>query len=127
MKSQKNTAPVFWKIFIACLLLSAFLIMPAQAEEERYVFERMWPTLQQPWYFTYSEDVAVDKNGNFYVLDVDIKNSRIRKFGSDGSFISKWGISESFSLSLITVDGNGFVYVVDRYQIKKFDSNGMFK
>jgi len=63
MKSRKNTVSVFWKSLIACLFLSAFLIMPAQAEDERYVFERMWTELQQPWYFNSPSDVAVDKDG----------------------------------------------------------------
>ena len=70
----------------ALVLCFVTLLVPA---EETYVFERMWPTLEQPWYFFQPEDVAVDGSGNVYV--VDTVNYRIQKFDSDGTFLTKWG------------------------------------
>ena len=76
--------------------LKAFLIgisflltfpFPTQAEEE-YQFERMWPTLQQPWYFNRPFGIAVDKDGYIYVADT--YNHRIQKFTSEGQFVSTW-------------------------------------
>ena len=59
------------------------------SSEETYVFERMWPTLQQPWYFHSPVAVGIDSSGNVYV--VDYWNHRIQKFTSDGTFLTKWG------------------------------------
>jgi hypothetical protein len=49
----------------------------------------MWPTLQQPWYFMFPTDIAVDEYGNVYVADT--YNHRIRKLTADGFFIKAWG------------------------------------
>ena len=63
----------------------------------------------------------------------DTDNHRIQKFGSDGTFIAKWGSQGSgegqfFGPSGVAVDGYGFIYVVDRdkYGIQKFGSDGTF-
>ena len=39
--------------------------------------------------FSFPNGVAVDSSGNLYVVDFD--NNRIRKFNSNGTFITKWG------------------------------------
>ena len=77
---------------MAMLLIILILILSLRRHadaEENYVFERMWPTLQQPWYFYFVFDIAIDPNNNIYV--VDSHNSRIQKFNPDGEFITKWG------------------------------------
>jgi hypothetical protein len=75
----------------------------------------------------------LDNNGNIYVVDVN--NSRIQKFSSTGTFLTKWGQygtgDGEFKLgpaSGIYVDNNGYVYVVDigNSRIQVFDSNGNF-
>ena len=106
--------------------------MPASASsEETYKFERMWPTLQQPWYFNNPEDIAIDSAGNVYVVDGG--NNRIQKFTSSGKFITKWGShgsgdGEFWSPTGIAIDGAGNVYVADygNYRIQKFTSSGEF-
>lgn len=74
--------------FLAFLVLLG-LVLPLRGQaEDVYRFQRMWPTLPQPWYFS-SESVAVDKQGNVYV--VDGSKYRVQKFTSDGEFLTKWG------------------------------------
>ncbi len=74
-------------------------------------------------------DVAVARNGSFYVL---AKNSVI-KFNSDGNFVLEWGKpgnnnGEFNQCGGIAIDGDGNVYVVDNgnNRIQKFSSNGIF-
>ena len=62
--------------------------------------------------------IAVDLSGNVYVADTG--NSRIQKFNSNGTFITKWGpIPVGIG---IAVDSSGNVYVADTYnhRIRKF-------
>jgi streptogramin lyase len=96
-----------------------------------YMFERMWPTLQQPWYFAGPGDIALDNDGFAYV--VDRQNNRIQKFNRDGVFITKWGNNGTgdgeFNTPYgIAADSSGFVYVVDygNDRIQKFSSDGEF-
>lgn len=66
------------------------LILPTFASsKETYKFERIWPTLQQPWYFNSPKGIAVDASGAVYVADA--LNNRIQKFSRDGHLITKWG------------------------------------
>jgi DNA-binding beta-propeller fold protein YncE len=75
--------------------------------------------------------VATDKQGNIYVTDTS--NSRIQKFGPDGSSLLKWGRDGSFDGAFfyprgITVDFVGNIYVADEgnSRIQKFDARGSF-
>ena len=77
-----------WKT--ALIILITISILPTLASsEEFYKFERMWPTLQQRWYFSKPRDIAVDSDG--YVYMADSWNHRIQKFTTDGQFVTKWG------------------------------------
>ena len=99
--------------------------------EEIYEFERMWPVLEQPWYFNDPRGIAIDSSGYVYIADTS--NNRIQKFTSDGRFVTKWGsygygdgqFSEPYS---IAVDRNGYVYVVEKgnARIQKFTLDGQF-
>ena len=99
--------------------------------EEIYEYERMWPSLEQPWYFDLPAGIAVDSSGNIYVADV--RNQCIQKFSSNGQFITKWGsygsgdgqFGDAYS---VAVDTSGNVYVADgdSSRIQKFTSNGQF-
>lgn len=119
-------------------LLNGFLILmitlpfPFNAfSAELYEYERMWPVLEQPWYFNRPRDIAVDGNGSVYVADT--YNHRVQKFTANGQLITKWGSYGSGdgqfdSPSGLTLDSSGNVYVVDggNGRIQKFTSNGEF-
>ena len=69
--------------------------------------------------------VAIDGSGNVYVADKG--NSRMQKFDSSGTFLTKWGSLGSgdgqFSdPSGVAIDGSGNVYVADKgnSRIQKF-------
>ena len=47
-----------------------------------YRFERMWPTLQQPWNFFNPEEISISKSGDVFVADTF--NNRIVKMNRQG-------------------------------------------
>ncbi len=121
------------QIFVPLILSFVFLtIFPAKSlAEEKYVFERMWPVLDQPWYFSSPLDFAIDPEGNLYVEDTG--NDRIQKFSPSGEFILKWGSEGAAdgqfnSPEGIAIDSEGNVYVADtdNDRIQKFSSSGEF-
>jgi streptogramin lyase len=127
MRQAARLSSRFLLITLALMLLFA----TSALSEENYRFMRMWPTLQQPWYFYYPQRIAIDKNDNVYIADT--ANNRIQKFTSDGNFIKKWGskgIGDSLFINPqgIAVDAGGYVYVVDNGNscIKKYTSDGNF-
>lgn len=110
-----------------CLAMS-----PAWTQGDALVqFERMWPALQQPWYFYQPSQVATDSQGNVYV--VDSEKHTVQKFTSDGQFVTRWG-SEGASPGEfdqptgVAVDEDGNVYVTDTYnsRVQKFTADGQF-
>ncbi len=116
-KKRSNTrAPSV--IFFLLLLFPPTTIF----SEESYKFERMWPTLMQPWYFRNPEWIAVDGVDNVYVADTH--NHRVQKFSSNGDFIEKWK-GFRFPHGLV-VDGIGNILIVEPNinRVRKFTSNG---
>jgi peptidylamidoglycolate lyase len=85
-----------------------------------------------PRHFNQPTDIAVEKDGSFYVSD-GYGNSRIIKFSSSGKYLFEWGSKGNrdgeFNIPHgIAVDENGNVYVADREnnRIQVFDSSGKF-
>ncbi len=96
------------------LLLSGLICLkslPVLAEtEELYRFERMWPVLQQPWYFDEIWDIAISQQGYVYV--VDRRNNRVHKWTSDGHLVSQFGtFSDDLRPIEIAVDSEENIYV----------------
>ncbi|MBF0538923.1 MAG: hypothetical protein HQL03_11815 [Nitrospirae bacterium] len=118
------------QVFVLVLVASMWLLGSAVAQES-YVYKQMWPKLEQPWYFSSPQGVAVDGSGNVYVVDTG--NARIQKFTSDGKFIITWGSNGGGDGQFqhpegIAVDISGNVYVADRSnnRIQRFTSDGKF-
>ncbi|MFH0813304.1 MAG: C13 family peptidase [Pseudomonadota bacterium] len=136
---HKTTSPkshfLGWS-FLLGIIIILNIPFPAKATEE-YRFERVLPTLRQPWYFDApAQAIAVDGRGFVYLADAgaDAWNHHcIQKFTSDGQFVTKWGSYGSgdgeFNVpSGIAVDGSGFVYVAEsgNCRIQKFTPDGQF-
>jgi DNA-binding beta-propeller fold protein YncE len=75
--------------------------------------------------------LAVDMQGNVYVLDAD--NYRVQKFDGSGKFLTRWGTKgkgagQFIEAADIAVDRQDNVYVVDMQNqvVQKFSSNGRF-
>jgi len=83
-------------------------------------------------HFNRPTDVAVSKDGSFYVSD-GYRNSRIVKFSAAGKYLFSWGRKGSkqgeFNLPhAIDLDSSGNVWVADREnnRIQVFNSSGKF-
>jgi len=127
MKTIINICPRLFKIllvfFVVIISLASFA-----ASEEICKFERMWPALQQPWYFQQPEGVAVDNDG--YVFVVDTWHERIVKLTANGKIVNSVGVEGSEPGNFdhpggIAIDQDGLVYVAERnnQRIQKFTSD----
>jgi len=116
---------------IASLLMGRVLAPASSSFEEIYKFERMWPNIQQPWYFNFPVGIAADRTGSVYFSEV--YGQCIRKFTSNGQFVTKWGEEggndgELRSPEGLALSGNESIYVVDvgNSRIQKFTKEGEF-
>ena len=62
-----NVSRAVSKFFSASLVILVLCQVAVAAES--YRFERMFPTLQQPWYFGFGFQSTVDERGSVFVLD----------------------------------------------------------
>lgn len=83
-------------------------------------------------HFNKPTDIAIAKNGSFYVSD-GYGNSRIIKFSATGKYLLEWGTKGSkegqFNIPHgITIDNQGYLYVADREnnRIQVFDTAGKY-
>jgi sugar lactone lactonase YvrE len=116
-------------LFLGLVMLLFSPAFASSAEEETYVFERMWPTLQQPWYFS-PTDLASDSDGNIYISDSSY--GFVTKLSPDGQFITRLHYQEAglgtMDSSGITISPTGYFYAVDlqNNRIYKFTLDGEF-
>jgi peptidylamidoglycolate lyase len=89
-------------------------------------------TGNDPAHFNLPTDVAVLRDGSFYVSD-GYKNTRVMKFSADGRFEFEWGTkgkgNGEFNLPHgIALDAEGRVIVCDREneRLQLFDAKGQF-
>jgi len=116
------------KHLLTGLCVAAFFPAMAMAVES-YKFERMFPVLQQPWYFISPSGLATDSKGFVYIVDMNGNN--IQKFTSDGFFVTRWGKygnkpDEFYQPTKIVIDDDDYLYVTDslNHSVKKFNSDG---
>ena len=116
MSNKMNTRNTYCanitQVIFASFLVLICLTLPTYAQET-YRFERMWPTLQQPWYFYGPRDVVVDSDGFIYLADAHFY--RIQKLTADGHFVTKWGSDVIGRPRSMALDDSGFLYVVDDF------------
>ncbi len=82
--------------------------------------------------FNMPSDIAVGPNGDIYISD-GYTNSRVMRFGSDGTFKQSWGSKgdgrgEFDLVHNIAIDRKGRVFIADRNndRIQIFDADGRF-
>ncbi len=132
MKISKSLLSLILTLVVSCIVSDTVMATDSPANPgEYYQFERMWPNLPQPWHFDGQSNVVVDDEGNLYIVSDHFYN--VRKFDSDGNFITGWGTQGSGDGQFngpvdIALDDDGDIYVADRWngRIQKFDSDGNF-
>ena len=117
-------------ISASLILASTLWLVPVQGQD--YAFERMWPALQQPWYFVTTRGIAVDSNDT--VVVVDSFKHRIHRFSSNGRITSLFGQEGVHPGELMfpisaAVDRAGNIYVAETdtgefRRIQKFSPDG---
>jgi len=119
------------EIFLIVIAILYFHSSILASSNENYQFERLWPTLQQPWAFHSPCGIAMDPSGNVYV--VNMSNQTLHKYTASGKFISGWGAKTSSTHPLsgpygIAISKDGYLYITDIYNnyVKKYTSSGQF-
>ena len=121
-KERKRSCFYICALFgiLSCSLL---LLQPIEVSAE--VFLSSWDSegsregqFDNPW------GISIDSSNNVYV--VDMHNSRVQKFTSDGVFITSWGSETLQYPKNIHVSPNDNVYVVDTgsHSIQVFTPSG---
>jgi hypothetical protein len=111
-------------LFLYLLYLPMTAVFAASSTED-YRFDRLWPTLQQPWYFERAYSLAVDSQGYVYVSNQTTET--VSKFTSDGHFVRQWKFGKETPIT-IQIGSNDRLYVLyERYNvvfIRVFDASG---
>ncbi len=119
-------------VTLQMIFLTLILLLPEPAlSGYSFKFARMWPVMEQPWYFYHPRGLTSDSNGYIYVADT--QNHLIQKFTENGQFVVNWGKKGTGEREFdqphsLTSDSRDFVYVSDlnNNRIQKFTSDGTF-
>jgi DNA-binding beta-propeller fold protein YncE len=111
-------------------------VTPFPTQTAKPTMEKIWETNGNPNAFDLPTELALDAQGNIYVIDGG--NQRVQKFDQDGNFLLMWGSQGNGDgqflfhvppahYGSLTIDKDGYVYVTDHFnRVQKFDSNGKF-
>lgn len=119
MLKEKNTLPKqrVTSLFFAFFFVLSLAAIPVFAQGISYKFERMWPALAQPWYFSAPTGIAIDRESFLYLADTD--NHRIVKLDRNGRVVTVWGQHgtgpEFIYPAAITIGPDDIVYVIDSF------------
>jgi DNA-binding beta-propeller fold protein YncE len=112
-------------LLVISILLNSLTVFAATNNQERYIFERLWPTLPQPWHFDRAFDIAVDPQGHVYVVNQTTK--QLKKFTANGHLIRQWLYKNDTPLRVEASD-NEYVYVLYEREfldfIRVFNADG---
>lgn len=115
------------KALLAALIAALVLAAPASASVR--MVDKWGQFGSGPGQFSSPQDVAVDGDGNVFVLDRS--NARVQRFTADGEFVKAWGSGGSAPGRFFQPFGldarGGAVYVADsgNNRIQRFDINGV--
>ncbi|MEM9531448.1 MAG: LamG-like jellyroll fold domain-containing protein [Pseudomonadota bacterium] len=93
-------------------------------------FERFFPALQQPWYFSDIQDVATAPDGTVYLADAE--RGKVMRFSKDGLLVTQWGQlgadpgQFSFLSLKLGIGPEGLVYTASGSRLQIFGKNGDF-
>ncbi|MEM9303374.1 MAG: SMP-30/gluconolactonase/LRE family protein [Pseudomonadota bacterium] len=113
-------------------LAALCLLATPRSEGQDFVYERLWPAIQQPWYFVNTRGIAVDDDDQVFV--VDSFNHRIHRFTTDGQLSFRFGQEGVapgqflFPIAVATAP-DGTIYVaetdtIDFRRIQRLDDTG---
>lgn len=128
-----NKSICFFTLLYTIFLLSIGGLFHVSHASEKFTYESVFPSLQQPWHFWHPSSVAATASGNLVVADTG--NNRIVKFNPQGQLITTWGRyghgNGEFDVpSALSMDSSGNIYVLDtalgNNRVLKFDQHGKF-
>jgi sugar lactone lactonase YvrE len=106
-------------------------VLPAISTLATYRFQRLSPTLQQPWYFSLPTDVDVAESGDVYLADTF--GHRVVHLTASGQVIRSWGqvgvgLGQFLFPAGLAVERSGRVFVTDSAnRVQRFSGDGEFE
>jgi len=117
--------------FLILNLTCVLVIYDSSFSGEFYDFNRMCPTLKQPWYSWISYDLAVDSRG--YVYSADSLKGILYKYTTNGQLIYKKEVVNSNQLEnfyvitgmdVVFSENYNFIYFINLTDVHKFSLDG---